>query len=432
MSELYMDDIDKHWLHIHQWHVIKGNRHTIENTFQFFNKAIHYEDTDKKISECMSVRRRDTRHEQMARQNVEHPSILNPSTTHRGSIGPLHEEILIYKQTQLDTYHSYLVHTDWKEILQRHINELDNESDVASEESKHDDHDVANTATEQLLEPVFDDKYASFGFGVHHSHVDLQPQVDESGKWITPSIYDEIVYSEEWQVDNRVFYAELIKAIRKRSSLVSGDMKEDWPCCCKHFDPKFNIIRGEFIGIRHVLAIVMYTDLSNFCKKFRETYRKNKDETKEELQSRHCQLYHYARSLFESVEFFGQYMARKQTLYHGLSIVLPFSKYTKKFDQPISTTTSKTKARQFSQGNGVVLFLKSAVKDVDADDDDDSLRSKYLSVRLLSQFPEEEERLFYGATFEIKDIMEVKTNTPHTKELKMYNTPHTKELKMYN
>eukprot|EP01083_Nonionella_stella_P132172 401754_1 len=176
MSELYMEDIDKHYFHIVQWHVMNGNRHTIENTFKLFNKAIHYEDTDNQISECMSVRRRDTRHEQMARHNVEDRSILDPSIRRRGSIGQLYEENLIYNQTLLDTCHSYFVHADWKEVYQRQINELDNESDVASEESKHDDDDVANIETEQLLETVIDDKYASFGFGVHHSHVDLQPQ----------------------------------------------------------------------------------------------------------------------------------------------------------------------------------------------------------------------------------------------------------------
>eukprot|EP01083_Nonionella_stella_P255733 877359_1 len=49
------------------------------------------------------------------------------------------------------------------------------------------------------------------------------------------------------------------------------------------------------------------------------------------------------------------------------------------------------------------------------------MRPKYLSVAWLSQFPQEEEKLCYGATFEISDIAEGGTNTSHETELEMFN-----------
>eukprot|EP01083_Nonionella_stella_P272074 922387_1 len=166
----------------------------------------------------------------------------------------------------------------------------------------------------------------------------------------------------------------------------------------------------------------MYTHWSGFCKSFRETYRETEDETREGLQQRHCQLYHYARSLYEAVEFFGSYLAPNETVYHGLGVVLHFSKYTAQFDQPLSTTPSRHKAHEFSRGIGVILSLRSTIKDDERDDEDDDLTGpKYLSVCWLSCFPQENEKLFYGAKFEIFDITEAETHTSHVDELKMFN-----------
>ena len=100
-------------------------------------------------------------------------------------------------------------------------------------------------------------------------------------------------------------------------------------------------MRNEPIGIRHILAIIVYTDMSDFCTAFRATYRRLDGEKHDsQVSERHLQFYHYARALFEAAEFFGQRMTPDLKLYHGLNKVLYFSKFTEYFKQPISTTPS--------------------------------------------------------------------------------------------
>lgn len=107
------------------------------------------------------------------------------------------------------------------------------------------------------------------------------------------------------------------------------------------YDPEYNIVRNEMIGVRHILAIICYTDCTEFCTAFRATYRRMDDETDDaQPTKRHLQFYHFARALFEAAEFFGERMLPEMTLYHGLNKVLYFSKFTEYFKQPISTTPS--------------------------------------------------------------------------------------------
>eukprot|EP01084_Bolivina_argentea_P096732 173890_1 len=129
---------------------------------------------------------------------------------------------------------------------------------------------------------------------------------------------------------------------------------------CKYFKREYNIIRNEPIGIRHILAIIIYTDMTAFCTSFRATYRRIETETEEfEVVERHKQMYFYARSLYEAVEFFGRYMNKKLTVYHGLNKVMNFEQFTAHFNQPVSTTTDKIVAQKFSQNVGIILVLRS-------------------------------------------------------------------------
>eukprot|EP01084_Bolivina_argentea_P091183 164168_1 len=189
---------------------------------------------------------------------------------------------------------------------------------------------------------------------------------------------------------------------------------------CKFYDKKYQIIRNEAVGIRHIFAIIVYTDKSKFCCSFRATYRKiNEEIDDEQVTNRHRELYFYSRCLFESVQFYGQEMSSKSIVYHGLSIVLEFEKFTSYFNAPLSTTTSFRTAQQFSEGCGLVLSLKSAAKYIN----DPTKTPKYLSVSFLSSFPHEDEQLFYGShvILQIVNITEAQHLTSHSKELKMFN-----------
>eukprot|EP01084_Bolivina_argentea_P044447 81786_1 len=106
------------------------------------------------------------------------------------------------------------------------------------------------------------------------------------------------------------------------------------------------------------------------------------------------------------------------TVYHGLGVKLHFERFTAKFNLPISTSRSIAKAQSFSE-NGIILQLKSGVTCCD----DLSKTPKYLPVSCLSDFPEEDEKLFHGfnVILEISDIIESNTLKHHSHELKMFN-----------
>eukprot|EP01084_Bolivina_argentea_P010718 19980_1 len=109
------------------------------------------------------------------------------------------------------------------------------------------------------------------------------------------------------------------------------------------------------------------------------------------------------------------------TVYHGLDCVMFFQQFTTHFNQPISTTLSKKIGIEFSEGTGIVLTLKSGLKD----SSDTSKTPKYLSVSWLSAFPAENEQLFYGdnVKFTIHDIIKIegKKNKSYLKECNLLN-----------
>ena len=72
----------------------------------------------------------------------------------------------------------------------------------------------------------------------------------------------------------------------------------------KYFDSRYNIIRGQCMSMRHVFAIVAYTDHTKLCTAFRATYRMINNETKEsQVTTRHQQFYHWGRALLLSIYF---------------------------------------------------------------------------------------------------------------------------------
>lgn len=264
------------------------------------------------------------------------------------------------------------------------------------------------------------------GFGTQHIHPDLKPKFG--------SIHEELTHNTLCPLSETTYHNLLVKAIKKREIALKTYGDELF---CKYYDRfvtilansfivlimiafvrrDYNIMRNEPIQVRHILAIVVYTDMSDFCTAFRATYRRlDKEHNDSQVSERHLQLYHFARSLYEAAEFFGRAMTPDLTLYHGLNKVLYFSKFTEYFKQPISTTPSFQKgieslfvtlshedrsrfriyplindsALEFSRGKGIILCLKSAALNYH----DPSQIPKFLSVAWLSSFPNEEEKVF--------------------------------------
>eukprot|EP01084_Bolivina_argentea_P256124 431103_1 len=107
-------------------------------------------------------------------------------------------------------------------------------------------------------------------------------------------------------------------------------------------------------------------------------------------------------------------------VYHGLNRQMYFRKFHAYFKQPLSATSSFQAAQMFTGGVGIILALKSVV----THPHDVRKMPKYLSISWLSDFPGEDEKLFYGGYFEISNIIAMetpKTRKQHSKELSIFN-----------
>eukprot|EP01084_Bolivina_argentea_P085009 153674_1 len=404
LSDVDMKTIDLDYHHILNTHINIGNKLTIENVFEFFRIAVHYEDTGSEIADCRSVNRRDDR-----TNPLESSQLDDDNDGQDKNIWQLKQ---YYAQSQLDIIHSYLVHSNWKHFVQRYANQSNDNEQVDEIENVSEKDDNLLQKQKHKYVTNASDSNTHYGFGVDHSHPHLHP------KYLC--IKYELLSNILCPLNINQFANLLTKAIRIHQVTVSDNYNNELKC--KYYKADYNILRNEPIGIRHLLAIIIYTDMSQFCTGFRSTYRKIDNETKDsEVISRHQELYQYARCLYEAVEFFGQEMDEKLKVFHGLNKVMNFENFTAYFNQPISTSTSKLTAQQFSEGVGIILTLKSGAKYHNIKKA--STIPKYLSVSWLSTFPGEDEKLFYGENivFEICNIIEAQTNTEHTHELKMFN-----------
>eukprot|EP01084_Bolivina_argentea_P285027 488690_1 len=156
------------------------------------------------------------------------------------------------------------------------------------------------------------------------------------------------------------------------------------------------IYPNDPIRKKHVLSLIMYTQCSNFCTVFRETYRKQRqNETEKEQMQRHVQYAHFGRCIYESFAFYASKNGKIKVLYHGISIAMSFSNLYCAFNAPTSTTTSSAAASSFGGGNGIVIMMDSA-------DSQPYIRS--LDMALFTCYDHEEEQLIFETRCHIKDI----------------------------
>ena len=93
---------------------------------------------------------------------------------------------------------------------------------------------------------------------------------------VYPSLHDELLLNTLHPIEERTFCQLLIKAI-KIHQIAATKYRND--LICKYYKKEYNIIRNTPISIAHILALIIYTDLSQFCTAFRQTYRKLDGET---------------------------------------------------------------------------------------------------------------------------------------------------------
>ena len=368
----YTNTLEKAYAHILKYHMtdLAGMEEiTKENVFKYFQAVIMCDE-----KKCSAYRR-------YGQNRTPPPVYVEKEEKKNEEIGNRSSpdgDIDFNQQKQQDMLsrlaqiHNYLCHTSLC---------TDNNIPTQDDTSKNNDSkDIENS------------KYIStdYHFGVDFCYLYMEN--------IYSSIKAELTQNKQYYIDFDQFETKLYKAILKHKIAI-----ETYKLKCDRYVKGYNIIRNSYITIRHILAIVAYTDFTNFCTKFRATHRPiKKGESDESVRKRHQKFYLFGRALFEAVKFYGQKMGKKKKVYYGLDKEMTFGSYTRNFNQPISTTNSLQIAHNFSHGKGIILTFKRGSNHPDT-------TPKYLNVSWMSDLRNEEELLFYGENviFEIHNIYQV-------------------------
>ena len=213
----------------------------------------------------------------------------------------------------MDRIHAYLVHSDWKQYLKSWTDQNDEKESYDNFEKENEKEDTDIVIKVDHLQ--FGDKFISeFGFGEKHDYIKLTPKYK--------SIYDELMFNSVCPIDETEWQRKLMKAINCHKIAISSKNQK---LKCKHYDQNYGLYKNQPIEIRHILAIILYTDLSEFCRSLRETYRMievdNVKETEyKQVAKRHREFYYIGRALFEAIEFLGKPMKPTMKVYHGLGV----------------------------------------------------------------------------------------------------------------
>jgi len=144
------------------------------------------------------------------------------------------------------------------------------------------------------------------------------------------------------------------------------------------------------ITMKHLLAVVLYTDFTKLSYLFSATFRrKNARETLKEQMARNAEYGHWSRLLRETVELFGTDMSETkiEIFYHGVGKLI-FSSFVSYFGSPTSTTAQLEVATVFADKSGLILELQRAKRAL-----------CYFNCSWLSAFGNEDERILCGGQF---------------------------------
>eukprot|EP01084_Bolivina_argentea_P251527 421873_1 len=270
LSDLDIDTIDKDYHHILNSHINAGNKTTIKNALRFFKEVVHYEDLQSEIEQCRSAKRNQSR---ILRLNSESDHKQHNIDLQNSEINSSNKNIWqlkqYYIQSQLDIMHSYLVHSNWEYFVKRYMDKCEHKNNEAKTNDDSDDDDIIqNEWNASDLSPIDDinnqNKYVTesdesdvtnYGFGIEHSHQHMLPKYG--------SVYDELLLNAFCKLSDKSFNRLITKSIKKHQIAVGTEYKNHLRC--KYYNKEYNIIRNELIGIRHIFAIIVYTDMSDYC-----------------------------------------------------------------------------------------------------------------------------------------------------------------------
>ena len=151
-------------------------------------------------------------------------------------------------------------------------------------------------------------------------------------------------------------------------------------------DGDYDIARESPVSLPHLLSLLFHCNFTRLCTLFSCAFRKLRaNETDHQLRERNAEFREFARLLVEMVHAFGAELADSNitVFFHGISMVMQFPSAVASFCSPTSTTVAFTVAINFAK-DGMVLELEN----------NKSIAMKFFDCSILSDFSNEDERLF--------------------------------------
>ena len=166
-------------------------------------------------------------------------------------------------------------------------------------------------------------------------------------------------------------------------------------------DDHFGIEVGSPLQPRHLHALFIYTNFTDLCKAFGETFRSlDEDESIEDINYRNSKYQRTAKALRELILYFGNHGEKwygdatrteeHGPFYTGMGCVLNIPAFTISFQGPTSTSKTLEIAVRFAGESGMVLSLNNK--------SGESQWERFINAKWFSCYPEEDERLFMGST----------------------------------
>eukprot|EP01084_Bolivina_argentea_P266194 451415_1 len=172
------------------------------------------------------------------------------------------------------------------------------------------------------------------------------------------------------------------------------------------------------ITINHILSILIYCNYTTLCTVFSTTFRKvSKSETNESLKLRNREYANMSKYLYEAVNYFGDRVRYSSDLkqnmlpkswpecgvFHGISTEMLFTHAYGSFFGPLSTTTKRNVAINFTNHKGIMLRLNAYFNP----EHRDIVNHNYFNCSFLSDFTAESEYLFFRIILKIDSIIHI-------------------------
>lgn len=233
---------------------------------------------------------------------------------------------------------------------------------------------------------------SSYGFGAQFKYHDKSQKNYIEAKY--SNLKNEILNNKLYRISDFDFESLSEKAKQYLSSyrgrLLKARKQSQLNELCK-------IKPNDNITLNHVIVLMLYTNMDDLQREFKKgcRYLITDNQKLEPVKQRNREIANWCRLLWESITFYGESITKKQAFYHGLNCKLLFTSVIAAFNCPTSTTVNKSVAFNFSTENGIIVQLTKF----------QSLDSHYLDVSDLSDYPNEQERLFFQAQLGFEDII---------------------------